>query len=90
MIIKLMAKYKNCYKADSNQPCRTGTEKGMECCDGRGQRSIDDVAECGRPKEKLAMSKFLCFLLINISIKVNFKWDNVVIYITIKIMFAVF
>ena len=22
------SKYKNCYKADSNQPCRTGTEKG--------------------------------------------------------------
>ena len=32
----------------------------MERCDGRGQRSIDNVAECGRPKEKLAMSKFLC------------------------------
>ena len=25
--------------------------KGMECCDGRGQRSIDDVAECGGPKK---------------------------------------
>ena len=47
------AKDKNCYKADTNQPCRTGTEKGMECCDGRGQRSIDDVAECGGAKEKL-------------------------------------
>ena len=23
----------------------------MECCDGRGQRSIDDVAECGGPKK---------------------------------------
>ena len=45
--------------ADSNQPCRTGTEKGMECCDGRGQRSIDDVAECGGSKEKLAMSSFV-------------------------------
>ena len=31
----------------------------MECCDGRGERSIDDVAECGEPKEKRAMSKFL-------------------------------
>ena len=30
------AKYKNCYKAESNQPCRTGTEKGMECCGGTG------------------------------------------------------
>ena len=59
------AKYKNCYKADSNQPCRTETEK-MECCDGRGQHSIDDVAECGGPKQKLARSSFLCFLLINI------------------------
>ena len=46
--------------------CRTGTEKGMECCDGRGQRSIDDVSECGGPKEKLAISSFLCFPSINI------------------------
>ena len=76
--------------ADSNQPCRKGTEKGMECYDGRGQRPIDDVAECGGPKEKLAMSSFVCFLLIHISIKVNLKWHNVVIYITIKILFAVF
>ena len=29
------------------------TGKRMECCDGRGQRSINDVAECGGPKEKL-------------------------------------
>ena len=43
-----------------------GQKKGMECCDGRGQRTIDDVSECGGPKEKLAMSKFLYFLLINI------------------------
>ena len=58
----------------------------MECCEGRGQRSIDDIAECGGPKEKLPMSSFLCFLLINIGIKVNLKLHNFVIYITIKIL----
>ena len=55
-LVQAYDKYKNCYKADWNQPCWTGTEKGMECCDGRGQHSINDVAECGGPKEKLAMS----------------------------------
>ena len=45
----------------------------MECCDGRGQRSIDDVAECGGPEEKQAMSSFVCFPLINISIKLILK-----------------
>ena len=45
----------------------------MECCGGRGQRSIDDVAECGGPKEKQAMSSFVCFPLINISIKLSLK-----------------
>ena len=30
------------------------TGKRMECCDGRGQRSINDVAECEEPHEKLA------------------------------------
>ena len=88
--VEIVAKHKNCYKADSNRPCRIGTEKGMECCDGRGQRSIDDVEECGAPKEKLAMSKFLCFLSITISIKLNLKWHNFVTYITIIILFAVF
>ena len=58
----------------------------MECCDGRGQRSIDDFAECGEPKEKLEMSSFLCFLLINISIKLILKLRNFVIYITINLL----
>ena len=35
----------------------------MECCDGRGQRSIDDVAECGGPKEKLTMSFVICITI---------------------------
>ena len=48
-------------------------QKRMESLDGRGQRSIDDVAEYGGPIEKLAISSFLCFLLINILIKVNIK-----------------
>ena len=65
-LIQAYGQYKKYYKTDSNQPCRTGTEKGMECCDGRGQRSIDDFAKCGGPKEKLAMSSCLWFLLINI------------------------
>ena len=55
-------------------------KKGMECCDGRGQRSIDDIAECGGPKEKFTMSSLLCFLLINVLIKVNFKWHNCYLY----------
>ena len=41
-----------------------GQKKGMECCDGRGQHSIDDVAESGGPKEKLAISSFLSFVFL--------------------------
>ena len=46
--------------------------KRMECHDGRGQRSIDDVAECGGPKEKLAMSSFVRFLFDKYLNKIEF------------------
>ena len=61
-LIQAYGQIKNNFKADSYQPCRTepGTEKGMACYDGTGQRSIDDVAECGGPKEKLAMRSLIC------------------------------
>ena len=35
------------------KPVEQGHNQGMECYDGRGQCYIDDVAECGGPKEKL-------------------------------------
>ena len=42
------------------------TGKRMECCDGRGQRSIDDVAECGEPNEKLATpNELICVFSVD-------------------------
>ena len=38
----------------------------MECCDGRGHRSIDDVAECVGPKEKLATpNELICLFSVD-------------------------
>ena len=80
-MVRYTAKYKNCYKDDSNQPCRTGTEKGMDCCDGRGQRSIDDVAECGGPTEKTGNELIFVFSVDKYLNKSEFRIAELFLFI---------